>query len=123
MYVHIIHDQSDDIINKQQYMQKTGDRCVKVKISRIRGDCDLPSILGNSVGPAVYCEQRSTYFNHSWTDRKTETISNGKVELWMCSLQKTETFYSKKKHQFKSDKNWSRCYDKKVAVAWNQILD
>ena len=53
MYVHIIHDQSDDIINKQQCMQKTGNRCVKVKIRRIRGDCDLPSILGNSVGPAV----------------------------------------------------------------------
>ena len=53
MYVHIIHDRSDDIINKQQCMQKTGNRCVKVKISRIRGDCDLPSILGNSVGPAV----------------------------------------------------------------------
>ena len=34
-------------------MQKTGNRCVKVKISHIRGDCDLPSILGNSVGPAV----------------------------------------------------------------------
>ena len=33
MYVHIIHDQSDDIINKQQCMQKTGNRCVKVKIS------------------------------------------------------------------------------------------
>ena len=51
--MHIIHDQSDDIINKQQCMQKTGNRCVKVKIRRIRGDCDLPSILGNSVGPAV----------------------------------------------------------------------
>ena len=30
MYVHIIHDQSDDIINKQQCMQKTSNRCVKV---------------------------------------------------------------------------------------------
>ena len=53
MYVHIIHEQNDDIINKQQCMQKTGNRCVKVKISRIRGDRDLPSILGNSVGPAI----------------------------------------------------------------------
>ena len=53
MYVHIIHDQSDDIINKQQCMQKTGNSCVKAKIRRIRGDCDLPSILGNFVGPAV----------------------------------------------------------------------
>ena len=53
MYVHIIHDQSDDIINKQQCMQKTGNRCVKVKIRHIRGDCDLPSIFGDSVGPAV----------------------------------------------------------------------
>ena len=35
MYVHIIHDQSDDIINKQQCMQKTGNCCVKVKISRL----------------------------------------------------------------------------------------
>ena len=53
MYVHIIYEQNDDIINKQQCMQKTGNRCVKVKISRNRGDCDLPSILGTSVGLAV----------------------------------------------------------------------
>ena len=53
MYVHIIHNQSDDTINKQQCMQNTVNRCVKVKIRRIRGDCDLPSILGNSVGPPV----------------------------------------------------------------------
>ena len=27
--------------------------CVKVKISHIGGYCDLPSIIGNSVGPVV----------------------------------------------------------------------
>ena len=47
MYVHIIHDQCDDIINKQQCIQKTGNCCVKVKVSHIGGDCDLASILGN----------------------------------------------------------------------------
>ena len=37
MYVHIIDNQSDDIINKQQYMQNTGNCCVKVNIGHILG--------------------------------------------------------------------------------------
>ena len=62
-------------------MQKTGNRCVKVKISHIRGDCDLPSILGNSVGPAVIVSRAPPTLIILELGEKKETISNGKVEL------------------------------------------
>ena len=51
MYVHIIDNQSDDIINKQQCMQN-----IQVIVSEYRphfGACVVPSILANAVGPAV----------------------------------------------------------------------
>ena len=80
MYVHTIHDQSDDIITKQQCMQKTGNCCVNVRINHIKRGLWTAKHLGQFCRPCCYCGQSSTHFNHSWT------ISNGKVELCNCKL-------------------------------------